>query len=185
MMFLRSILRSRMPIQATIVDRPADILRSRILERERFRQRRRNPSHDEFFVQVPESSSWLDTATMPMILTAVAIALFAKVLMMYDETKAQERLERKIAKAPPEQGTVRMLTREEWDEIQEIRPRTPFESELARPNARIRTGEPIHLEDLKDWATDVFTHALTRAEEIVKQRHEVTLGYRWTVLYNW
>lgn len=38
-----------------------------------------------------------------------------------------------------------MLTREEWDEIQEIRPRTPFESKLARPNARIRTGEPVHL----------------------------------------
>lgn len=169
-MFFRSILRSRKPIQASIADMPDDILRSRIMERERFRQRRRNPSRDEFFVQVPESSSWLDTATMPMVLTAVAIALFAKVLMMYDETKAQERLERKIAKAPPEQGTVRMLSREEWDEIQEIRPRTPFESELARPNARIRTGEPIHSEDLKDWATDVFTNALTRAEEIVKQR---------------
>lgn len=63
----------------------------------------------------------------------------------YDESKAQERLERKIQKAPPGQGTVRMLSREEWDEIQEIRPRTPFESKLARPNARIRTGEPIHL----------------------------------------
>lgn len=66
-------------------------------------------------------------------------------IWQYDETKAQERLERKIKKAPPEQGTVRMLTREEWDEIQEVRPRTPFESKLARPNARLRTGEPLHL----------------------------------------
>ena len=38
-----------------------------------------------------------------------------------------------------------MLEREEWDEIQEIRPRTPFESKLARPQARLRTGEPIRL----------------------------------------
>lgn len=61
-----------------------------------------------------------------------------------DESKEQERLERKIKKAPPGQGTVRMLSREEWDEIQEIRPRTPFESKFARPNARLRTGEPMH-----------------------------------------
>ncbi|XP_020083524.1 uncharacterized protein LOC109706913 [Ananas comosus] len=107
---------------------------------------------------------------MPMVLTAVAIALFAKLLMMYDESKAQERLERKIQKAPPGQGTVRMLSREEWDEIQEIRPRTPFESKLARPNARIRTGEPIHLDDLKDWSIDVITDALTRVEESVKRK---------------
>ena len=38
-----------------------------------------------------------------------------------------------------------MLTREEWEEIQEVRPRTPFESKLARPNARIRTGEKLHM----------------------------------------
>lgn len=52
-------------------------------------------------------------------------------------------IERKIKHAPAGQGTVRMLSREEWDEIQEVRPRTPFESKLARPNARIRTGEPV------------------------------------------
>ncbi|KAG1327418.1 hypothetical protein COCNU_01G013520 [Cocos nucifera] len=146
---------------------PGDLLRSWIGERERVRRRPRDPARDEFFVQVPESASWLDTASMPMILTAVAVALFAKVLMMYDESKAQERLERKIQKAPPGTGTVRMLTREEWDEIQEIRPRTPFESKLARPNARMRTGES---EDVKNWAVDVFADALTRAEESVKQR---------------
>lgn len=63
----------------------------------------------------------------------------------YDDSKAQERLERKIQNAPEGQGTVRMLSREEWEEVQEIRPRTPFESRLARPNARIRTGDPLHL----------------------------------------
>lgn len=62
-----------------------------------------------------------------------------------------------------------MLSREEWDEIQEIRPRTPFESKLARPNARLRTGEPIHMEDVKDWTIDVVTDALTRVEETVKR----------------
>ena len=52
-------------------------------------------------------------------------------------------IERKIKNAPPGQGTVRMLSREEWEDIREIRPRTPFESKLARPNARIRTGERL------------------------------------------
>ncbi|CAN1312542.1 hypothetical protein LINPERPRIM_LOCUS28668 [Linum perenne] len=36
-----------------------------------------------------------------------------------------------------------MLSREEWEEIREVRPRTPFESKLARPRARIRTDDPI------------------------------------------
>ncbi|XP_010942855.1 uncharacterized protein [Elaeis guineensis] len=167
---LRSLLQARRPIRMASEGTPGDLLRLRIGERERARRRPRDPARDEFFVQVPESASWLDTASMPMILTAVAVALFAKVLMMYDESKAQERLERKIQKAPPGTGTVRMLTREEWDEIQEIRPRTPFESKLARPNARIRTGESVTLEDVKNWAVDVFADALTRAEESVKQR---------------
>ncbi|XP_072972848.1 uncharacterized protein [Typha angustifolia] len=167
---LRSILRYGRPIRSASPDSPGDLLRWRIGIREGLRRRRRDPSRDEFFVATPESAAWLDTASMPMVLTAVAIALFAKVVMMYDESKAQERLERKIRKAPPEQGTVRMLTREEWDEIQEIRPRTPFESKLARPNARIRTGEPIHLEDVKDWTIDVITDALSRVEETVKQK---------------
>ena len=54
-------------------------------------------------------------------------------------------IEQKIKNAPPSQGTVRMLTREEWEEIREVRPRTPFESKFARPNAQIRTGEPLHM----------------------------------------
>ncbi|CAH1438418.1 unnamed protein product [Lactuca virosa] len=77
--------------------------------------------------------------------------LFAKLLMMYDDSTSQERIEKKIQNAPPGQGTVRMLSREEWEEFREVRPRTPFESKLARPNARIRTGEPLHMEDVKDW----------------------------------
>lgn len=60
-----------------------------------------------------------------------------------DDSKSQEMIERKIKNAPPGQGTVRMIEREEWDEFREVRPRTPFESKLARPNAQIRTGEPV------------------------------------------
>lgn len=169
-MIIRSLLRSGRPIRAGTANAPGDILRFCIGERERTRRRRRDPSEDEFFVEVPESAAWLDTVTMPMILTAVGVALFAKILMIDHDNTAQERMERKIQKAPPGQGTVRMLSREEWDEIQEIRPRTPFESKLARPNARLRTGEPKHMEDVKDWTIDVLTDALTRAEETAKQR---------------
>ncbi|XP_044397837.1 uncharacterized protein [Triticum aestivum] len=86
------------------------------------------------------------------------------------EATDQERRERKIKNSHPEQGTVRMLSREEWDEIQEVRPRTPFESKLARPHARLRTGEKVRLEDAKDWAVDVLTDAFTRAEESAKRK---------------
>lgn len=37
---------------------------------------------ESVFVEVPEPMTYLDTATMPQILTAVGIALFAKLLMM-------------------------------------------------------------------------------------------------------
>ncbi|KAI3703953.1 hypothetical protein L1987_74152 [Smallanthus sonchifolius] len=148
---------------------PSDAFKKKIAELEKDR-RRRNPKRNRLFVETPESLSWLDTASMPMFATVAGIALFAKLLMMYDDAHSQERIEKKIQNAPPGQGTVRMLTREEWEEFREVRPRTPFESKLARPNARIRTGEPLHMEDVKDWTIDVLTDALTRAEECVKQR---------------
>lgn len=52
-------------------------------------------------------------------------------------------IERKIKNAPAGQGTIRMLIHEEWERIREERPRTLFESKLACPNARIRTGESL------------------------------------------
>lgn len=79
---LRSILRAGRPIRAAAGDGPGELLRARIGERERWRRGRRDPAKDEFFVPVPESAKWLDTLTWPMALTAVAVALFAKVLMM-------------------------------------------------------------------------------------------------------
>lgn len=63
----------------------------------------------------------------------------------YDDSRSQELLERKIKNAPEGQGSVRMLTREEWENVREIRPRTPFESRFSRPNSRIRTGEPLRM----------------------------------------
>ncbi|XP_027163822.1 uncharacterized protein LOC113764001 [Coffea eugenioides] len=148
---------------------PSEVLKKRIAEMER-KRKRRDPRKNQLFVEVPESKSFLDTATMPMILTVAGTALFAKLLMMLDESKSQEMIERKIKNAPPGQGSVRMLTREEWEEVREVRPRTPFESKLARPNARIRTGEPLHWEDVKDWTIDVLTDGFTRAEECVRRR---------------
>ncbi|KAK7317916.1 hypothetical protein RJT34_02538 [Clitoria ternatea] len=149
-------------------DIPTATLKTKALELEKKRKSRRSKSKDQFIVPVPESLSYLDTATMPMIVFAVGVALFAKLLMMYDESRSQELLERKIKNAPAGQGTVRMLTREEWEKVREIRPRTPFESKFSRPNSKIRSGEPVRLEDLKDWTTDVLMDALHRVEEYGK-----------------
>ncbi|KAG5232104.1 hypothetical protein OIU76_005060 [Salix suchowensis] len=150
-------------------DGSTETLKRRITELEKMRRSKKSKKRDDIFVQVPESLSFLDTATMPMILTVVGTALFAKLLMMHDDSHSQEMIERKIKNAPVGQGTVRKLTREEWVEFREVRPRTPFESRLARPNARIRTEEPVRMEDLKDWTIDVLTDALTRVEESVKR----------------
>lgn len=163
----RILFQQQRPLHTLFHDGPSETLKRKIAELEKIRKRK-NPKKDKLFVEVPESKKFLDTATLPMILAAAGVALFAKLLMMYDESKSQEMIERKIKNAPAGQGTVRMLTREEWENIQEVRPRTPFESKLARPNARIRTGEPLRVEDLRDWTIDVLTDAITRVEESVK-----------------
>lgn len=62
-------------------DGPSDTLKKKFAELQKVRKRK-NPRKDQFIVEVPESKSFLDTATMPMILSAVGIALFAKLLMM-------------------------------------------------------------------------------------------------------
>ncbi|XP_004505328.1 uncharacterized protein [Cicer arietinum] len=149
-------------------DVPSEALKRKALELEKKRKARRSNIKDQFIVPVPESLSYLDTATLPMIVVAVGVGIFAKLLMMYDESRSQELLERKIKNAPEGQGTVRMLSREEWDKVRELRPRTPFESKFARPNSKIRSGEPLRLEDVKDWTIDVFMDAVGRAEEYGK-----------------
>lgn len=62
-------------------DAPTETLRKRITDLQKSKKRR-NPIKNQFLVEVPESRSYLDTATMPMFLAVVGIALFAKVLMM-------------------------------------------------------------------------------------------------------
>jgi hypothetical protein len=54
-------------------------------------------------------------------------------------------LERQAKEFAEAQSNLKPLTKEQWEEIQELRPRTPFESRLARNHARIRTGEPLSL----------------------------------------
>ena len=87
-----------------------------------------------------------------LVLFAGALKLCPKSICCFfwqeHESTDQERRERKIKNSHPDQGKVRMLSREEWEEVQEVRPRTPFESKLARPHARIRTGEPVRLVSL-------------------------------------
>ncbi|CAL0331275.1 unnamed protein product [Lupinus luteus] len=149
-------------------DVPSETLKRNVLELDKKRKMRKSKSKDQFIVTVPESMSYLDTVTFPMVVFAVGVAAFAKLLMTFDESRSQELLERKMMKAPDGQGSVRMLTREEWEKVRELRPRTPYESMLARPNARIRTGEPLHLEDIKDWTIDVLMDATSRVEEYGK-----------------
>ena len=63
-------------------DVPTETLKRKALELEKKRRTRKSKSKDQFIVEVPESLSYLDTATMPMVVVAVGIALFAKLLMM-------------------------------------------------------------------------------------------------------
>lgn len=62
-------------------DAPTETLRKKLTDLQKSKKRR-NPIKNQFLVEVPESRSYLDTATMPMFLAVVGIALFAKVLMM-------------------------------------------------------------------------------------------------------
>lgn len=54
------------------------LLRLCVAEHERLRRRRRNQGHNEFFVLMPESLTWLDSASLPMVITAAIVALFTK-----------------------------------------------------------------------------------------------------------
>jgi hypothetical protein len=83
--------------------------------------------------------------TCSIILLTETSHWWVAISWQYDESRSQELIERKIKNAPPDQGKVRMLSREEWEKIRELPPRTPFESKFSRPNSRIRTGEPLRL----------------------------------------
>lgn len=61
---------------------PTETLKRKMKDLEKKKKSNNIKRDKKFFVETPESKSYLDTATMPMILTAVGIALFAKLLMM-------------------------------------------------------------------------------------------------------
>jgi len=65
-------------------DGPKEKLKRRITDLEKIRRSKKNlKKKNDIFVQIPESMSFLDTATMPMIfLNLVGTALFAKLLVM-------------------------------------------------------------------------------------------------------
>ncbi|KAG4908974.1 hypothetical protein JHK87_055090 [Glycine soja] len=87
---------------------PSETLKRRALELEKKRKTRHSKTKDQFIVTVPESLSFLDTATIPMYFAAIGIALLAKLLMTYDDSRSQELLERKIKNAPKGRGSVKM-----------------------------------------------------------------------------
>lgn len=61
-------------------DGPSDTLKRKVAELGK--ERKRIPRKNKLYVVVPESRKYLDTATMPMVLTVVGTALFVKLLMM-------------------------------------------------------------------------------------------------------
>ncbi|KAG0600532.1 hypothetical protein M758_11G041700 [Ceratodon purpureus] len=130
---------------------------------------RMKPEEPPLPVKAPQGQGIWDT---PNIKAAVGMALavvLAKLTMMYDESMEPERIERQAREFAEVQANLKPLTEEQWDEIQELRPRTPFESKIGRSHARIRTGEALSLEDIKDWATDVLVEAMMRKEESVQR----------------
>ncbi|KAG6551750.1 hypothetical protein Mapa_006841 [Marchantia paleacea] len=117
-------------------------------------------------VEIPESKEFYDTPTLKVGVGMVAVAIISKLTMMYDESQEEERVERKAREMVELQANQpKIVSRELWDHLQQLPPRTPFESRIARDNARIRTGDPLSMEDVKDWATDVITDALARKED--------------------
>ena len=89
--FSRRLLEIRRQLHTLSSDGPSESLRRKIVELERTRKARKSPEKDQLFVEVPESKAYLDTASMPMILTVVGVALFAKLLFMviFSPTRTQ------------------------------------------------------------------------------------------------
>jgi len=81
--FRKVVMSCRRQLHTTVShDGPTETLKRIIMELEKTRSKKNSKKRDDIFVQVPESMSFLDTATMPMILTVVGTAPFAKLLMM-------------------------------------------------------------------------------------------------------
>ena len=57
---------------------PTETLKQKIAELEK--KKKKNKKHDGFVVLVPEGQKWLDTPSVPVTLTFIAIAIGAKLL---------------------------------------------------------------------------------------------------------
>ncbi|XP_020200470.1 uncharacterized protein [Aegilops tauschii subsp. strangulata] len=117
-----------------------NLLRLSVAERERSRRRRRDPGRDEFFVPTPESLKWLDSVTLPMILTAAAVALFTKLLMMLCRVAC-----RKIGSGGRDAGDRKKKRRDQEKAIREMQlsdylGRGGHWRALNRPEAACRCG---------------------------------------------
>ncbi|KAG6792713.1 hypothetical protein POTOM_001867 [Populus tomentosa] len=104
-------------------DGPTETLKRIIMELEKTRSKKNSKKRDDIFVQVPESISFVDTATMPHDSHCFWNCTLCKAT----------------------HDGMSMLTREEWEEFREVRSRTPFESKLACSNAHIRTEESVRM----------------------------------------
>ncbi|CAI9089836.1 OLC1v1024480C1 [Oldenlandia corymbosa var. corymbosa] len=76
-------------VQTLSRDDPTNSLKKRVAAMEKNRKTR-DPRKIQFYVEVPESRSFLDTATIPVILTVVGTALFAKILMMVSRNDTEQ-----------------------------------------------------------------------------------------------
>ncbi|PIA34456.1 hypothetical protein AQUCO_03700014v1 [Aquilegia coerulea] len=62
-------------------DGPSEALKKEIARLEKKRKKMKFLKKYDLFVEVRESTAYLDTMKMPMVLTFVVVALFAKILM--------------------------------------------------------------------------------------------------------
>jgi len=133
--------------QMTATGRPVRLIRP-------VRKKSRAEKDPALPVRAPQGQEIWDTPNIKMAVgMAVAVVLAKLTMMEFAEVQA----------------SLKPLTEEQREEIQELRPRTPFESKIGRSHARIRTGEALSLEDIKDWATDVLVETMMRKEETVQR----------------
>eukprot|EP00897_Mesotaenium_endlicherianum_P001599 jgi/Mesen1/1467/ME000132S00407 len=117
----------------------------------------------------PRREKELKPTTLQIGTGLVVFALFAKLLMIYDESQEPERVARKAKKFAEDQETLKPMSREKWEALQQVRPRTPFETQIARDTARLRTDGHLSWEDYRIWAYDVVIEAMARAEDAVRR----------------
>lgn len=119
----------------------------------------------------PPSDGELKPTSLQIGTGLAMVAVVAKLVMMYDESLEPERVAQKAREFAKAQESLEPYTREEWDELQSVRPRTPFETSLGRERGRIRNGDPVSFHDFRDWVIDVVIESL-------QERDDAARGFR-------